>query len=126
MITLTTIEKDIIKLCKGYYRDLYPYTGKWSNTLMPLFKKYYGWNPEDDYNEYLNVLFSKLLDIHLKIANDKSGFNHLLKGVFSAAFYKSIVRDEVLPIERSISELCGLIQGNPVREEDGTKRYNLE
>ena len=128
MIQLTRPERDIIKLCKGHYRDIYPFTGKWANTLKPLFKKIYGWDPDADknYGDYLNCVFNKLLEIHLKIVHDMSGSNRQLKGIFEAAFYKGIVRDDELPIERAISELCGLIQSNLVIEEDGTERYNLD
>jgi hypothetical protein len=127
MIQLTTPERDIIKLCKLHYQSLYPLTGKWANTLKPLFKKIYGWDPDEDknYGDYLNCVFNKLLDIHLKIQNDKSGSNRQLRGIFEASFYKGITRDDELPIERAISELCGLIQSNTVLEEDGTERYTL-
>lgn len=127
MIKLTNTECDIIKLCKLHYQDIYPLTGKWANTLKPLFKKIYGWDPDDDrnYADYLNCVFNKLLDIYLKIQEDKSGNNRQLRSIFEAAFYKSITRDDELPIERAISELCGLIQCNTVLEEDGTERYRL-
>jgi hypothetical protein len=127
MINLTSTERDIIKLCKGHFQETYPFTGKWANTLKPLFKKIYGWDPEeqDNYHSYLNCVFDKLLTIHLKIVDDQSGSNLQLKSIFEAAFYKGIVRNDDLPIERSIAALCGLIQGNRVIEEDGTARYTL-
>lgn len=86
----------------------------------------YGWNPDEhnNYRDYLNCLFNKLLEIHLKIIDDKSGTNLQLRGIFEAAFYKGIVREEELPIERAIAELCGLIQNNTVLE-DGKNRYEL-
>lgn len=128
MIHLTQPECDIIKLCKLHYKeDMYPLTGKWANTLKPLFKKIYGWDPDEDnnYGDYLNCVFNKLLEIHLKIQDDKSGNNRQLRGIFEAAFYKSISMDEDIPIERAISKLCGLIQGNSVMRDDGTERYKL-
>jgi len=96
MINLTKIEKDWIKLCKRHFQSKYPFKGKWMNTLKPLFIKIYGWNPDEDnnYRDYLNCVFNKLLDIHLKIAYDRSGNNNQLRGIFEAAFYKGIVRDE--------------------------------
>jgi len=127
MIELTTPERDIIKLCKLHYKEKYPLTGKWVNNLKPLFKNIYGWDPDGDknYHDYLNCVFNKLLEIHLKISDDRSGSNRQLRGIFEAAFYRGITRDDELPIERAISELCGLLQCNTVLEEDGTQRYRL-
>ena len=125
-IELTKYEKQWIKLCKGHYKEIYPYTGSWVKTLKPLFVEIYGWNPnhKKQYNDYLNVIFNKLLDIHLKITDDRSGNNVQLRGIFQAAFYKGISRNERRPIERAIAELCGLIQNNTVIE-DGINRYEL-
>ena len=126
MIELTRIEKDWIKLCKGHFKSKYPFTGRWTETMRPLFVAIYGWNPAEDnnYHDYLNCLFNKLLEIHLKIQDDRSGNNVQMRGIFEAAFYKGICRDEDLPIERAIAELCGLIQNNIVVE-DGENRYEL-
>ena len=127
MIQLDQYEKKWIKLAKGHYQKEYPFTGKWANTLKPLFKEIYGWDPDEDnnYHDYLNCIFNKLLDIHLKISDDKSGTNRQLRGIFESAFYKGISRDEELPIERAISELCGLLQNNIVLE-GGESRYNID
>jgi hypothetical protein len=126
MIQLTNPEKQWIKLCKGHYQSKYPPQGQWTETMKPLFVKIYGWNPDEDnnYRDYLNCLFNKLLEIHLKIIDDKSGTNMQMRGIFEAAFYKGISRDQELPIERAISELCGIIQNNTVIE-DGAHRYEL-
>lgn len=126
MILLTRIEKDWIYLCKGHYKDIYPYQGSWVRTLKPLFVEIYGWNPSEDnnYKDYLNCIFNKLLELYLKIQDDRSGNNVQLRGIFEAAFYKGISRTERRPIERAIAELCGLIQNNTVIE-DGVKRYEL-
>ncbi len=126
MIQLTNTEKDWIKLCKGHFKSMYPYQGEWTETLKPLFVTIYGWNPDEDnnYPDYLNCVFNKLLEIHLKILNDQSGTNLQLRGIFEAAFYKGICRDQDLPIERAIAELCGLIQNNVVIV-DGAHRYEL-
>jgi len=127
MIQLDRTEKDIIRLCKGHFKEKYPFTGTWVETLKPLFIKVYGWNPNEDNNylDFLDCIFNKLFQIHLKIVDDKSGTNLQLRQIFEAAFYKSITREDKLPIERAISELCGLIQCNTVVLEDGTLRYEL-
>jgi len=126
MIHLEKTEKQWIKLCKGHLKEKYPFAGHWVNTLKPLFTEIYGWNPDEDnnYQDYLRCVFNKLLDIHLKIVCDMSGNNNQLRSIFSAAFYKSITREDELPIERAIAELCGLIQCNTVVE-DGVPRYEL-
>lgn len=126
MIHLEKTEKQWIKLCKGHYKEKYPFTGSWVNNLKPLFTETYGWNPDEynNYYDYLNCIFNKLLDIHLKIQHDQSGSNLQLREIFSAAFYKSIGRTDDLPIERAISKLCGLIQFNTVIE-NGEPRYEL-
>lgn len=126
-IQLNKYEKQWIKICKGHYKEQYPHQGHWHLTLKPLFIEIYGWDPDEDgnYMDYLNCIFNKLLDIHLKIADDQSGSNRQLRGIFEAAFYKDIIRDENLPIERAIAELCGLIHSNTVLE-DGEERYSLD
>jgi hypothetical protein len=128
MIELTDSEKSLIKLCKGHYQDKYPFTGKWTDSLKPLFKDIYGWNPDEDnnYHDYLDCAFYKLLDIHLKIQDDKSGSHLQLRNIFKAALYKGFIRDEDLPVERAISELCGLIQSNSVLTENDEERYQLD
>jgi len=127
MIELNKYEKQWIKICKGHYKEKYPFQGSWVLTLKPLFVNIYGWDPDEDanYRDYLNCIFNKLLEIHLKIVDDKSGTNVQLRGIFESAFYKGICREENLPIERAIAELCGLIQNNTVLE-DGGARYNLD
>lgn len=125
MIYLVSNERKWIKTCKLHYKGKYPFKDSWVNTLKPLFKEIYAWDPEIDYQSYLNVLFNKLLEIYLKVADDKSGTNLELREIFAAAFYKSVSREDDLPIERAISQLCGLLQTNSVLEEDGTQRYEL-
>lgn len=65
MINLTDTEIDIIKLCKGHYKTSYPFKETWINTFKPLFKKIYGWNPDEDNNmyDYKQCLFQILLHI---------------------------------------------------------------
>lgn len=126
MIELTGTEKDWIKLCKGHFKNRFPHQGTWTETMKPLFVQIYGWNPDEDknYGDYLNCVFNKLLEIHLKIMVDQSGTNLQLRGIFEAAFYKGICNDQDLPIERAIAELCGLIQNNIVIVDD-EPRYTL-
>jgi len=127
MIKLDKYEKNWIKLCKGHFKDKYPFQGSWVLTLKPLFTEVYGWDPDEgnNYPDYLNCIFNRLLEVHLKIVHDQSGTNLQMRGIFEAAFYKGIFRDEDLPIERAIVELCGLIQNNLVLE-DGEPRYTLD
>jgi len=127
MIELSTTDKQWIKMCKLHFKDIYPLTGSWVNTLKPLFNKIYGWDPDDNenYNDYLNCIFNKLLDVYLKIADDRSGNNNQLRSIFNASFNKSISRTEERPIERCISELCGLIQCNTVIDDKGNERYKI-
>jgi len=115
-----------IKICKGHYQTKYPYKGEWTETLKKPFIEIYGWNPDEDdnYRDYLNCIFNKLLEIHLKISDDRSGTNLQLRNIFEAAFYKGISSTQELPIERAIHALCSFIQNNLVID-DGEKRYEL-
>ena len=126
-IQLNKYEIQWIKLCKGHYKDNPAYDkSNWIETIKPMFNEIYGWNPDEDnnYHDYLNCIFNKLLDIHLKIQDDKSGSNQQLKEIFKQTFYKTFRCESELPIERGISELCGQIQGNIVIE-NGINRYYL-
>lgn len=125
MIRLEKTDKQWIRICKLHYKEKYPLKGSWVETLKPLFVEIYGWNPDEDnnYRDYLDCIFNRLLELYLKIADDKSGTNYELRSIFSAAFYKSICRQD-LPIERAIAELCSLIQNNQVIE-GGITRYEL-
>ncbi len=122
MIHLTDDEKKIIAVTKGHYD--YPQKGNWTLTLKPLFEEIYGWIPNDDLPSYRSVLFFKLLEIHNKITDDKSGTNIQIRDIFNAVFYRGIRRDFKMPIDRGINELCGLIQCNLVID-NGVSRYNL-
>ena len=126
MINLSEPEKKWIKLCKGHYKYKYPYKGQWTKTMKPLFIEIYGWNPDEDnnYRDYLNCIFNKLLEIHLKIIHDQSGTNLQLRNIFEAAFNKGIYSSQELPIERAIHALCGLLHNNLVIE-NGENRYEL-
>lgn len=127
MIILDQHEKELILICKGHFQEKYPFKGQWTETLKPIFKDYWGWDPDEDnnYNDYLRGAFNRLLDLYLKIKDDWTDCNGQLKDIFSAAFYKGICRDQELPIERAISTLCGLIQCNAVVDDQHNKRYKL-
>jgi len=128
LIQLDKIEKKIIKFCKGHLWKEYPFRGEWTESFKPLFLEIYGWDPDEDdnYHDYLNGLFTKLLDLHLKIQDDRSGHNVQLKTIFEAAFHKGYIRTDDLPIERAISQLCGLIQNNLVQSVETGTRYMLD
>lgn len=127
MIQLTESEKTLIKITKGHFKEKYPFKGKWVQTFKPYFIEIYGWNPDENnqYEQYLNVLFERLLDLQLMICDDMSGNNLQICSIFNAAFYKSIIRTDEKPIERAIAALCGLIQCNTVINDNGDKRYEL-
>lgn len=126
-IELDKYEIQWIKLFKGHYKEKYPTTGSWINTIKPLFVEIYGWNPDEDnnYQDYLSCMFNRLLELYLKIQDDKSGSNVQLKDVFYASFVKNYKYEEESSIERAIARLCGLIQCNTVIE-NGVERYSLE
>jgi len=126
-IILTETEKRWIKFCKGHYQDIYPFKGRWVRSFKPLFIKTYGWYPNKNIPrmDYLYCLFNKLFEIYMKIACDESGCNRQILNIFNAAFHKSIARNEKLPVERAISELCGLIQCNQIIK-NGVNRYFLD
>lgn len=128
MIELDKNEKRWILLIKGQLdENEYPYKGKFIDIMKKMFFEIYGWNPDEDnnYHDYLRCIFNKLLDIHIKISDDKSSNNNQIKEIFKASFYKGISNDSELPIERAVEELCGIIQGTSVLNSDGTKRFEL-
>lgn len=123
-IPLTGSQVEWIKLIKGHYKNKYSYKGSWTDILMPMFNERYGWEAEDYYSDYLSCMFNVLLTIHLKIQDDKSGYDMQLLKVFKASFYPSISNDQTLPIERAISMLCSHIQFSTVFEND-VERFKL-
>lgn len=104
MIELDNNEKHWILLIKGQLVDEYSYKGKFIDIMKKMFIEKYGWNPDKDnnYHDYLRCIFNKLLDIHIKISDDKSESNNQLKEIFKACFYKGISNDSELPIERQL------------------------
>ena len=127
-VELSEAERKLIKFCKLHYAKDPKYKklkGTWPQMLKPLFEEIYGWAPDTDYNDYLSVLFAKLLDIHLKIKQDFSGSEKQLKEIFEAVFGKRWAYQSELPIERGIEALCGQIQNTPVLDKAGNKRFEL-
>jgi hypothetical protein len=124
-IKLDASEVDWIKFCKGHYKEKYKTNGKdWIEGMKPLFEEKYQWSPDEYYNDFLDCMFKRLLDIYLKIADDQSGNNVQLKEIIEAGFNQTYRRDYKLPVERVIAELCGQIQCNTVIE-NGVERYKL-
>lgn len=115
-LILSESEVKLIKLCKLHYRndERFTNTRGWIETLKPMHNEIYGWDADEHYRDFLQCIFQKLFDIYLKIAYDQSGSNSQLKSIIGAGFEKTYIRDQELPIERVISELCGLIQNNQV------------
>jgi hypothetical protein len=126
MIKLTKYQKIWILICKGHLLQKYPPKGLWTETFKKYFFEVYGWDPEEYYNDYLICMFNVLLEIHHLIEDNQSGDSlYQIKEIFSAAFNKSLHRDQNLPIERSIAALAGLIQNTRVINNNGSKRFDL-
>lgn len=127
MIELDKYEKQWILLIKGHLQNKYPFTGNWVDNLKPLFKEIYGWDPDEDnnYRDYLHGMFTRLLEILLKIKDKWTDPNQQLKDVFDACFYKRLGNDYELPIERGISKMCGIIQCTTVLNPDKSPRFKL-
>lgn len=126
-IPLTKYEKMWILLCKGQLEEKYPFPkeGGWIERLKAPYEEIYGWSPEEYYNDFLMCMFNKLLEIHLKIKDDRSGSNLQLRNIFYASFSKQLSRTQELPIERAIAELCAEIQ-NTRYLKNGVRRYDLD
>ena len=128
-IELTVQEVTWIKLFKHHYSHKIKYTGNWIETMKPLFKEIYAWCPDDDGNndDYLNCIFNKLLDIHLKI-HENGGYRYKnLNDIFHASFYKSFRCQGIeSPIERSILALISEIGMTRVVLPNGKRRFNLD
>jgi hypothetical protein len=125
MIQLTNAESKAIKLIKGHYQGVYPYRGSWHVTFKPLFYELYGWSPNQFKGDYIYCLFNLLFDTYMKIADDRSGTNNEIRRILQASFHKSISRPQRRPIERALSQLCGLIQNNAVLDDNKNKRYEI-
>lgn len=127
MINLEPDDVRWIKLIKNHYEEKYPVcSSSWIRTLQPMFDDVYTYKSSEYYSEFLECMFNKLLDIYMKIQCDGSGCHNELKTIFKSSFDESGWRRSYkLPIERAIAELCGQIQCNRYRDDDGNKRYDL-
>jgi hypothetical protein len=126
MIQLTQSEIKWIKLCKNHYYDTRtPINPGWIGMMQDMFEEIYGWSPYEFRADFLSCIFNQLLDIWLKISNDQSGTNRQLHSIFSAAFSKSISREEESSVERAILELRSLIAFTSVIDENNNKRFEL-
>jgi len=117
-----------IRFCKGKYDKTFDYRTKhitWIDPLKPLYQEIYGIDPNEYPREFRECMFSKLLDVYFRIKLDESGHDHQIKKLMHASFTKGISRDQELPIERTIAELCGLIQCTAVIK-DGVHRFDWE
>ena len=129
-IELSKYEVTWIKLFKYHYQDE-PYgklTGSWITTMLPIFIKIYGYDPDENnnYNDYLKCMFNKLIEIYFKINDDRSGHNYQLKDIISASFHPSISNDSDKPIERVIHALISHITNTSYLNEYGNPRYLLD
>ena len=126
MIELTPQEVKWIKLCKNHYNKDIPKGQKETKLkrLAWMYELVYGWSPTEHYNDFLNCMFNKLLDIWIKIEYDQSGNNNQLRAVFYSAFNKGWDTDPELPIERAINALYSEIAFTTVVE-NGSIRFNL-
>lgn len=124
LIPLSNQEKKWIKLFKFHYKDVYPSKGEWTETMKPLFNEIYGWDADEFYNDYLNCMFSKLLELHRKVAEEYH-YERELEEVFKYSFAPYLHINQSKPIERAIARLCGCI-GNTRYLKDGVPRYSLE
>jgi hypothetical protein len=120
-IPLSKQEVKWVKLLKGHYGHK---SGTWIDTIKPTFNEIYGWNADEYYEDFLDCMFKKLLELHLKISDDVSGHNAQLKEIFYSAFGKTIYTQEEKPIERAIHMLCSHIR-NTVVIKNGIKRFEL-
>lgn len=118
-----------IKLIKGHYNDTkykkmnIPMIG-WIDALKVHFNQVYDWKAADYYDDFLDCMFSKLLDIYIKIQYDQSGHNMLIKEIIKSGF-KQEDGDYDLPVERAIASLCHGIRFNQVKV-NGVPRYSLD
>ena len=112
LIKLSDCETEVIKTIKHHYPERLKRKGGWFQKLSPVYEEFYGYEFKDD--EAKCVMFSHLLNIWIKIKEDHSGDERQLKGILSAAMFKSIVRPQKRGIDRAMYEIIGLIQANKV------------
>lgn len=126
-IKLDDIDKKLILLCKGHLEDKYPFNGTWTNTLVEFYRDHYGLNPDDYPMKFKSCMFYKLLGIQTKLSETEYQRTREIEKIFECAFEKGIIRNDDEPIERAISELCGIIQcASYLDETTKLPRYSLE
>lgn len=130
MIELNEIEKVFILAIKRhfhkYLHDPKIVDHSWNNYLQPLYMFFYNKMTYVTQEEYNYHIFKIIMDIYLKIGVDNSGCNHNLYSIFTAAFTEKSWRySEATPIERVISQVCGLIQSTSVFEDKTGARFDL-
>jgi len=126
MIELSDSDKQWINFCKNRLGDKYPFTNNWIQSMKPMFLDLYGWNPDDDnnYYDFLECTFKRLLDVQLLISeSDYHDHHRELNEVFKATFTSN---EFELPIERAIIALRASIAFNSVIDDNGSKRYKLD
>jgi hypothetical protein len=109
-IKLDDIDKKIILLCKGHLEDKYPFKDTWTNTLVDFYRDHYGLNPDEYPKRFKSCIFYKLLGIQRKLSENEYQRSQEIDKIFQCVFEKGIIRNDDEPIERGISELCGIIQ----------------
>lgn len=125
-IKLSDVDKEVILFCKGHMKDQYPLDGKWINMLKPFYKDRYGLDPDEYPRDYRRCMFYKLHSIQVKLADNDYARTRETQEVFTSAFEQSIIRNDEQPIERAISNLCGIIQCSSYLDKNGNPRYSLE
>lgn len=109
MINPSAVEKELILICKGHFREEYPLRGNWYLNLKPFYEKHWGWSPEEFNEDYLRGMFNFLLNTFLKVAPPRSDNWHLSQ-LLEAVMYRSFLNDEELPVQRGINKLVSLIR----------------
>lgn len=130
MIELNEIEKAFILAIKRHFHkylsDPKIIDHSWNNYLQPLYMFFYNKMTYVTQEEYNYHIFKIVMDIYLKIGADHSGCNHNLYSIFNAAFAEKSWRySEATPIERVISQVCGLIQSTSVFNDKTGARFDL-
>lgn len=119
-IKLSRSQKMVIKTIKNHYSNIWEINCKtWYKSLQKVYSEIYGYKFTNNI-EHRYVMFNSLFTIYTIIKEDQSGDERELRNLFHISFHKTISRDEPNPVNRVISELCGLIQCNTVEG-----RYDL-
>ncbi len=127
MIELSKNEKRWIRLCKGHYDAKYGIDRSNNLELLkPMYKELYMYDPEESPNCFQECMFNVLFNIYMKIADDQSGDNMMLKEIISASFKPSMFdKEPSTPIERVIRKIVSDIRFSSVLNKEGEPRYSL-